>query len=51
MKKNNKRSFSNSIAVILLLTGCLSVTNISAQKKNKTIKRNPISCYDGQTRS
>lgn len=39
MKNGLKRRFSNTIATVLLLAGCLSITNVSAQgSKNKSKK-------------
>ena len=48
MKNDKKRRFSNSIAVILLLAGCLSVTDISAQKKTNQLKENQSVAVSGK---
>ena len=48
MKNDKKRRFFNSIAVILLLAGCLSVTDISAQKKTNQLKENQSVAVSGK---
>ena len=48
MKNDKKRRFFNSIAVILLLAGCFSVTVISAQKKTNQLKENQSVAVSGK---